>query len=130
MFPDIAVAKPCVECHNKHKDSPKTDWELNDVMGATTWLYPKAQVDSDELIQMINTLREGFRVAYGNLVAEMRGRKPAPNIGAHWPAEGYYLPDVDTFMKKAGALTANETLLSLLAFSQTDPKASRNLEHE
>lgn len=37
MYPDFASAAPCVSCHNDHPDSPKTDWKLNDVMGATTW---------------------------------------------------------------------------------------------
>ena len=38
MFPDVASAKPCVGCHNDHSKTPKKDWVLNDIMGATTWL--------------------------------------------------------------------------------------------
>lgn len=30
---DLMVAKACVNCHNTHPDSPKTDWKLNDVRG-------------------------------------------------------------------------------------------------
>lgn len=33
IYPDIAVAKACVSCHNGHKDTPKKDFKLNDVMG-------------------------------------------------------------------------------------------------
>lgn len=33
IYPDIAVAKACVSCHNGHKDSPKKDFKLDDVMG-------------------------------------------------------------------------------------------------
>lgn len=33
IYPDTAVAKACVTCHNEHKDSPKKDFKLNDVMG-------------------------------------------------------------------------------------------------
>ena len=34
VYPDIAVAEACVDCHNGHKDSPRSDLEVGDVMGA------------------------------------------------------------------------------------------------
>jgi hypothetical protein len=40
VYPDIAVADACVTCHNNHKDSPKTDFELNDVMGGVVIRIP------------------------------------------------------------------------------------------
>ncbi|HYX32442.1 MAG TPA: DUF3365 domain-containing protein [Oligoflexus sp.] len=36
IYADVAVSKSCVSCHNKHKDSPKKDFKLNDVMGGVT----------------------------------------------------------------------------------------------
>ncbi|NIQ03624.1 MAG: DUF3365 domain-containing protein [Nitrospinaceae bacterium] len=33
IYPDIAVAESCVLCHNQHPDSPKHDFQLDDVMG-------------------------------------------------------------------------------------------------
>ena len=33
VYADVAVAQACVTCHNNHLDSPRTDFELNDVMG-------------------------------------------------------------------------------------------------
>ena len=33
VYPDIAVTQACVTCHNEHKDSSKTDFELGQVMG-------------------------------------------------------------------------------------------------
>src|SRR5262249_3886630 len=33
MFPDYASAPECVDCHNRHAQSPKKDWKLNDMMG-------------------------------------------------------------------------------------------------
>ncbi|HWM85605.1 MAG TPA: DUF3365 domain-containing protein [Kofleriaceae bacterium] len=33
IYPDRAVAEACVECHNKHPDSPRRDFKLGDVMG-------------------------------------------------------------------------------------------------
>ncbi len=34
VYPDIAVAPACITCHNEHKDSPRSDFKLGDVMGA------------------------------------------------------------------------------------------------
>ena len=33
IYPDIAVTRGCVECHNGHPKSPKKDFVLDDVMG-------------------------------------------------------------------------------------------------
>lgn len=30
---DLLTAQSCVDCHNSHPDSPKTDWQLGDVRG-------------------------------------------------------------------------------------------------
>ena len=34
VYPDVAIADACIECHNKHKDSPRTDFKKGDLMGA------------------------------------------------------------------------------------------------
>ncbi len=33
VYADTAVANACIECHNQHKDSPRRDFKLGDVMG-------------------------------------------------------------------------------------------------
>ena len=33
VYPDYAVVKACVSCHNNHKDSPRKDLKVGDVMG-------------------------------------------------------------------------------------------------
>jgi len=33
VYPDFAISDACVDCHNDHKDSPRTDIELGDVIG-------------------------------------------------------------------------------------------------
>ncbi|WP_269522353.1 Tll0287-like domain-containing protein [Coraliomargarita parva] len=40
VYADVAVAPVCVSCHNNHKDSPKTDFELGDVMGGVVIRIP------------------------------------------------------------------------------------------
>ena len=33
VYPDVAVAPACVNCHNSHTDTPRDDFEVGDVMG-------------------------------------------------------------------------------------------------
>lgn len=40
VYPDFAVAEACIKCHNGHKDSPKTDFKMGDVMGAVVIRLP------------------------------------------------------------------------------------------
>ena len=40
VYADVAVAQSCVTCHNNHVDSPKTDFEINDVMGGIVIRIP------------------------------------------------------------------------------------------
>ncbi len=40
VYPDIAVAPACTSCHNKHKDSPRTDFKMGEVMGGVVIRIP------------------------------------------------------------------------------------------
>ncbi|MDY6921725.1 MAG: DUF3365 domain-containing protein [Pseudomonadota bacterium] len=40
VYPDVAVATPCVDCHNGHKDSPRTDFKIGDTMGGVVVRIP------------------------------------------------------------------------------------------
>ena len=40
VYPDTAVSKACVNCHNSHKLSPRRDYKLNDVMGGVIISFP------------------------------------------------------------------------------------------
>lgn len=40
VYPDIAISESCVECHNEHPDTPKTDFKLGDVMGGVVIRIP------------------------------------------------------------------------------------------
>lgn len=40
VYADKGVAAACVDCHNDHKDSPKTDFKLGDVMGGVVIRIP------------------------------------------------------------------------------------------
>ena len=40
VYPDVAVSDACTTCHNDHKDSPKTDFQLGEVMGGVVIRVP------------------------------------------------------------------------------------------
>lgn len=40
VYPDVAVSPACTTCHNDHKDSPKTDFKIGDVMGGVVVRVP------------------------------------------------------------------------------------------
>lgn len=40
VYPDVAVAQACISCHNAHKDSPRTDFKMGEVMGGVIIRIP------------------------------------------------------------------------------------------
>ncbi len=40
LYPDRAVSQACIQCHNDHRDSPRDDFELDEVMGAIVIRLP------------------------------------------------------------------------------------------
>lgn len=40
VYADTAVAEACVKCHNEHKDSPRRDFKLGDVLGGVVVRIP------------------------------------------------------------------------------------------
>jgi hypothetical protein len=111
MFPDKVTVKACASCHNDHPDSPKNDWKMNDIMGATTWSYPKEYVTRDELIEIIAVLRSAFEKTYISYLDKTKIFTNPPKIGEQWPSDGYFVPAENVFMnqfkKSASATTLN-----------------------
>ena len=113
MAKDVAISSVCVSCHNDHKDSPKTDWLLNDIMGATTWSYPEQQVSYPELIAITVAYYKSVESAYSTFLEKIKhfkGNKPAVN--EQWPNKNFTVPTLAAFMaeyeKHAGAVILNE----------------------
>jgi len=40
VYPDVAVSKACVSCHNAHPESPRDDFALDEVMGGVVIRIP------------------------------------------------------------------------------------------
>ena len=99
MFADIASAGPCVTCHNEHPKTPKDDWELNDIMGATTWSYPKEKITYDELLGLVAAYQSSAKSSYEMFLTECKNFKESevPTIGDKW-FDGYNVPSADRFL--------------------------------
>jgi adenylate cyclase len=118
MFPDLAVAPGCITCHNRHVQTPKKDWKLNDIMGATTWTYPSEYVTYDELLQVLAALRKGFREAYEEYLTKVGSFRRKPKIGEKWPSNGYFLPSSAEFLFEIERRSSSQTLGKLLTAVQ------------
>lgn len=107
IFPDLAVAGACVSCHNEHENSPKTDWKLNDLMGGTTWSYPKDSVSTDELLDIIRVYKEGVLFTYDTYLEEIETftKTKKPEL-TNWPSNGFFMPTRKMFNDTLTTLTA------------------------
>ena len=114
MSPDIAIAKACVTCHNKHTNTPKTDWKMNDVMGATTWLYPEKTISVSDALNLLSELRNGFSFSYQYFLHEVKQMPKFYSVGDKWPKDGNFVPSNDAFMKEFSGRVSHLTLNKLL----------------
>ncbi|MGN6106754.1 MAG: RodZ domain-containing protein [Kofleriaceae bacterium] len=125
MFSDRAIVEACVTCHNEHAESPKTDWKLHDLMGATTWMYPEELVSVERAVQMVGALRSSIRGAYASYLKKVETFPKQPEIGERWPRNGFYLPSEEAFMRELARRTSSDTMRALI-----DPRVAESLAAE
>ncbi len=120
MYPDYASAPACVSCHNDHASSSKTDWELGDIMGATTWSYPNDSLTMDEFVSVLSAYREGVSDVWLEYLSEFDDMTEAerPEFGALWPVESAQLPSISALHDSLNTLTSPLLMESLLSFSE------------
>ncbi len=116
MFADLASAGACVSCHNKHPQTTKSDWKLGDVMGATTWQYPKDSLTYKETVAVLNAYAKGTVDIYVQYLDEIKAfeANEKPEVGDKWPAEGNYLPTAEVFLDSVKKLSSYETMKHLV----------------
>ncbi len=101
MYPDVAGVAPCVTCHNDHVDSPKKDWKLNDVMGATTWTYPEAEVSADQFFAVVDAVYTSVAHTYGAYLDKTADFAQPVAIGDAWPSTTQrVLPTTEAFLEE------------------------------
>ena len=126
MYPDIAMAGACVTCHNDHPDSPKSNWKLNDVMGATTWTLPMGNPGTDQALDTVAALFDAVEEAYQLYLDRAAGFSTPVLIGTDWPDAGLMaLPDADTFMAEVRARASGPVLSELLTSNPRTTETSQ-----
>ncbi len=118
MFPDFASVKPCVVCHNEHPDSPKTDWKLNDVMGAAVWLTTEEAFTLTEYINGIDKMINAIEHTYQRYLEKTRTFKNPPVIGEKWPKDGYFLPNAKQFITLVESKVSEKLLTDIIRLSR------------
>ena len=129
MFADLAVAAPCVNCHNDHESTTKTDWKLGDVMGATTWQYPSDSLSYKVAVGVINAYRNGTKAIYNAYLKEIAAFKidsTKPAIGSNWPSKGFYLPTAEVFIDSVRKLASYHSLEKLLLVENEKTEKKKN----
>lgn len=115
MFPDVASALPCVSCHNDHPNSPKKDWKMDDIMGATTWTYPGQILTADEYLDTTEQMFLAIEEAYGSYLDKVESFDADIVIGSAWPDEApMSLPDKETFMREVRAAASKRVVEELI----------------
>lgn len=114
MFADRAVVDACARCHNEHPESPKQDWRVDDIMGATTWMYPAQTVSQARALELVGALRRSIRGTYESYLEKARAFPKPPAIGEGWPKQGDALPSADAFMRELAERSSTGTLRGLL----------------
>lgn len=116
MFADIASAPACVTCHNDHPKSPRKDWKQDDVMGATTWSFPRDRLSTDEVIAILAAYRASALDAYDAYLKKTASfdDKEKPKVGDQWPKDGLFVPDAKTFRDRVETQNSIASLNLLL----------------
>jgi hypothetical protein len=76
IYPDRAVSKVCVSCHNGHNLSPRKDYQLNDVMGGIIITLPVEEargefwVAPQKTAEYLHTGIHADRTVYEKMVVE------------------------------------------------------------
>ncbi len=117
IYPDKAIARRCVTCHNTHPKSSKRDFKRNDVMGGIEISFPisshKGKGESEEfhvapevVTDYIHSILEADRTVYAKHVVNRLQRKKIIHSSENWWEE-------NTLLLPAQFLLSASDLISL-----------------
>ncbi|QPJ66322.1 MAG: DUF3365 domain-containing protein [Candidatus Nitrohelix vancouverensis] len=90
IYPDKGVSKACVNCHNQHSKSPRTDFNLGDVMGGIIINLPISKPDASSLIppevvaDYIHSILESARAVYATYIVDRLQQKKIAFASEQW----------------------------------------------
>ncbi len=87
VYPDKAVSKSCVSCHNGHPKSPKKDFKLGGVMGGISITIPLGQDDmipAKLVADYLYAVLESDRMIYAEFVVNRLQNNNVVNATERW----------------------------------------------
>jgi len=120
VYPDLAVTKSCVRCHNNHPKSPKRNFKRNDVMGGIHISFPiskmgkafsqKNLVVAPEVVaDYVHAILEADRTIYAKRIVNRLQKKNIIYASENWWEENTLLLPAQ-FLLNASDLIKNMRL--------------------
>ena len=120
VYPDLAVTKSCVRCHNNHSKSPKRNFKRNDVMGGIHISFPisktgkassnkKSTVAPEVVADYVHAILEADRTVYAKQIVNRLQKKNVIYASENWWEENTLLLPAQ-FLLNASDLIKNMRL--------------------
>ena len=112
VYPDKAVSKSCVSCHNGHSKSPKKDFKLGDVMGGISITIPldrKNLIPAKKVANYIHAVLESDRMIYTEYVVNRLQNNNVVRVSENWWKENALLLPAQ-FLKNASDLISHKRM--------------------
>lgn len=118
VYPDSAVTKSCVRCHNNHPKSPKRDFKRNDVMGGIHISFPisrmekkynKHMVAPEVVADYVHAILEADRTVYATHIVNRLQKNNIIYASENWWEENTLLLPAQ-FLLNASDLIKNMRL--------------------
>lgn len=115
VYPDKAVTKTCVACHNSHPKSPKIDFKLGDVMGGILITIPlgektpgrKDLIPPEVVADYVHAVLESDRRVYSEYIVNRLQEKNIVYASENWWEENT-LPLPAQFLLNTSELILNK----------------------
>ncbi len=120
VYPDLAVTKSCIRCHNAHPKSPKRDFKRNDVMGGIHISFPISRmgkvspkndltVAPEVVADYVHAILEADRTVYAKYIVNRLQKKNIIYASENWWEENTLLLPAQ-FLLNASDLIKNMRL--------------------
>lgn len=120
IYPDLAVTKACVVCHNNHPSSPKKDFQIGDVMGGIAIVLPLVNqpavnneneylIPAEVVADYIHSVLESDRQVYSEYVVNRLQEKNVVYASENWWEDNALLLPAQ-FLLNASDLISNKKI--------------------
>ena len=120
VYPDLAVTKSCVSCHNNHPKSPKKNFKRNDVMGGIHISFPVSKIKKtssqknltvapEVVADYVHAILEADRTVYAKHIVNRLQKKNIIYASENWWEENTLLLPAQ-FLLNASDLIKNMRL--------------------